>query len=514
MKPLKAVINFNHPIAESLINKYKNFSYIDVVMQETKQKDKVVKLLPSENMNSWFAKALADFSDELNKLYLIEDAKEQLDAILKCAVEGIEAVDNEGNVIFINPAFTRITGICPEERVGLNIFEVNPSGLLAKVLKTKKTYKGVKTTAPGRGGEVVANAAPVFRNGEMVGAVIMVYDITEQIELSKQLMRSESMLNEWYSIAGSPKYTFADMIGNSSRFRCMIELAKRAAKTDSPILIQGSHGTGKEMVAHAIHAASNRSDKPFLNIDCCSIPEHLFEYEFFGYEKNLVNHESRKKVGIFELANGGSIYIKNIDMTPLSFQIKLFKLFQEKQFKRIGGMNPVSVDVRIIASSSSNLRQKVNMGMFRSDLFYSLSVTSIDVPPLSERLEDIPLLVEYFINKYASKYGKRIDSIEKKALELLKMYHWPGNVRELANTIEYGVMVTSSNIILESDISPKLPQQIRYDNHIFSLERIEREYISKALAYFGATVEGKKKAAEALDISLATLYNKIKKYNL
>lgn len=318
-------------------------------------------------------------------------------------------------------------------------------------------------------------------------------------------------------------YCFGKMIGKSSAMLKIYGLIKKVAATSANVLILGESGTGKELVAEAIHQNSDRKDRPFVVINCGGIPENLLESELFGYMKGSFSSAYADKPGLFEMAHHGVVFLDEIgDLSPL-LQVKLLRAVQEKTFRRIGGSEDITVDVRIISATNKDLEEKVKDGSFREDLYYRLNVIPVKIKPLRERKEDIPILVEYFIEKYSTKFGKEIKKISLYALELLMGYPFPGNVRELENIIERSVALESTNIILpenlvipgtdEGDLQGEFDIEIPEEGISLNDEmgRIERAFIKEALE---KSNHSKTRAAELLDISFDSLRYRMEKLDL
>src|SRR5580704_3840180 len=232
-----------------------------------------------------------------------------------------------------------------------------------------------------------------------------------------------------------------EIVGTSAALKRMLSRVSKVAATDSTVLVTGETGTGKELVARAIHRQSRRSSRAFVSVNCAATPRDLIASELFGHEKGSFTGALQQRLGRFELAEGGTIFLDEVGELPMETQIALLRVLQEREFERVGGSQTIRADVRVIAATNRDLQAAIRSGAFRSDLFYRLNVIPLQMPPLRERKEDIPLLVEYFINRYSRKAGKRIRTIEKKTLELLQSYSWPGNIRELQNVIERSVVV-------------------------------------------------------------------------
>ena len=306
---------------------------------------------------------------------------------------------------------------------------------------------------------------------------------------------------------------FEEIIGNSPALQRVLSRVSKVAPTDSTVLLLGETGTGKELIARAIHKRSARSSCAFVSVNCAAIPSTLIASELFGHEKGAFTGAVQKRQGRFELADGGTIFLDEIGELPLETQVSLLRILQERQFERIGGNQSIRSDVRIIAATNRDLQAAIASGTFRSDLFYRLSVVPLEIPPLRERKEDIPALLRYFIDRYASKAGKKIRSINREAAELFQSYSWPGNVRELQNVIERSLIFCDSDtftideawLIPESVPHPPGTQQLSE-----KLVQHEKEVIEAALAKSVGCVAGSSGAAARLGIPASTLYRKIK----
>ena len=453
------------------------------------------------------------------ELLEVKKLKSELGAILNSVQEAIEVADNAGLIKYTNPAFTRVTGIPESVRVGKNIFEASPHGALAQALIKQKPVVGYRSKVGGSGVEVISNAAPILVEGQVEGAVVVFQPITDILKLMDELQKSTTIIENLYAkidqITGS-KFTFDDLTGNCKVFLATVEMAKKAARSDSPVLLVGESGTGKELFAHAIHQASNRRGKPFIKISCASVPEELLESELFGHEKGSFTGAVRTKLGKVELATGGTLFLDEIgEMNPY-LQGKLLRLLQDRHFERVGGSETIKADVRMITATNVDLKSLVRKGRFREELYFLLNVIELSMPPLRHRREDIPVLVEHFIVKLNRKLGKKVKNVAPDALQLLSSYDWPGNIRELENVIERAMVTVDSDIFGRQHLSPYIGQFNAGATNVYTeivpLDKMEQMMLKAALNRYGETLEGKKKAAQALNISLATLYNKLKKY--
>src|SRR3954469_10246651 len=316
-----------------------------------------------------------------------------------------------------------------------------------------------------------------------------------------------------------PRTASDEMIGESPAFKEVLDRVAMVAPTDSTVLILGETGTGKERVAHAIHARSRRSSRPMLSVNCAAIQPSLIASELFGHERGAFTGALHQRLGRFELAEGGTIFLDEIGDLPAETQISLLRVLQEREFERVGGSHPVRADVRVIAATHRDLEAAIAAGTFRSDLFYRLNVFPIEMPALRERREDIPLLVGYFIERYARKVGKSFQAVNKKSLDLLQSYSWPGNVRELQNVVERWAIVSGSNgaRIDESWFAREPPRAAVHcgqspDGNVDfreCIETMERTLISRALA---ATSGNQSEAARRLGLSRGSLLERLRKY--
>jgi formate hydrogenlyase transcriptional activator len=308
-------------------------------------------------------------------------------------------------------------------------------------------------------------------------------------------------------------FMFEEIVGDSPSIQSVLAQVAKVAPSDSTVLITGETGTGKELIARAIHKRSQRSARAFVNVNCASIPTSLIASELFGHEKGAFTGALQRRLGRFELAEGGTIFLDEVGELPMETQIALLRVLQEREFERVGSSHVIRADVRVIAATNRDLHTAIGSGAFRSDLFYRLNVIPMEIPPLRQRKEDIPMLIEYFIDRYSRKSGKRINTIEKKTLELLQSYSWPGNVRELQNIIERSVVLSETEMfsVDESWLS-RQPSHLSSTTSQLS-ERIvaqEKEIIEAALAESKGRVSGPSGAASKLGLPQSTLDSKIR----
>jgi transcriptional regulator with PAS, ATPase and Fis domain len=456
--------------------------------------------------------------EEKEKLADIRRYRGELDAILNSVQEAIEVAGIDGKIKYVNPSFSRVTSIPAGQRIGNNIFEVSPNGALARSLRTHEPVFAHRARVGGTDVEVISNSAPIVVDGKMEGAVVVFQPLTDIYKLMEQLRASNQVIDDLQSRINqisTSSYTFDDLIGSHPEFENAVDFARKAAKSNSTILITGESGTGKELFAHAIHGSSLRWDKPFIKVNCAAIPETLLESEFFGHEKGAFTGALKTKLGKMELANGGTIFLDEIgDMNPY-LQAKLLRVLQEMEFERVGGTQTIKVDVRVIAATNRNLVEMTKRGDFREDLYYRLNVLELRLPPLRQHKEDIPAYVQSLIVKFNRKFGKHVTGLTSQAEEMLINYNWPGNIREIQNVLERAMVSVEDEIITHKHILNLINPQGLIENEqnfngIIPLEEMEKQMIQRALKRFGNSVEGKKEAANALKISLATLYNKLK----
>jgi two-component system, NtrC family, response regulator AtoC len=309
------------------------------------------------------------------------------------------------------------------------------------------------------------------------------------------------------------EYHFRDLISKSPAMQAVFDLARTAARSNSTILILGESGTGKELLARAVHAESPRSGGSFVAVSCAALTETLLESELFGHEKGAFTGAAMRRKGKFEMAEGGTLFLDEIGDISSKLQLDLLRVLEDRHFFRVGGSESIHVDVRIIAATNRNLQKAVADGSFREDLFYRLNVIPIHLPPLRDRLEDIPLLVEHFLEQLGAEMNRRVDQVATDAIGILMAHTWPGNVRELRNVLERAIVVASGHVIQASDLGLRRPPCAEGGpaGAMASLDDVERHHIGRVLQESGGNIS---QAARTLGIDRATLYNKLRKYNL
>jgi transcriptional regulator with GAF, ATPase, and Fis domain len=355
------------------------------------------------------------------------------------------------------------------------------------------------------------SALPFSDGAERLETRAALESAVEKLELLReQLYRENLVLRDEVDRVSM----FEEIVGTSPALQAALSRVVKVAATDSTVLITGETGTGKELVARAIHRRSNRSARAFVSVNCAAIPRDLIASELFGHDKGAFTGATQRRLGRFELANGGTLFLDEVGDLPAETQIALLRVLQEHEFERVGGTRPIRADVRVIAATNRDLQAAISAGSFRSDLYYRLHVFPIEIPALRERKEDIRLLVEYFIDRYARKAGKRITTVDKKTLRLLESYYWPGNIRELQNVIERSVLLceTESFSIDESWL-PQQPTLAEPKGEIelpVKLVAQEKTMIEAALKESCGRVFGPAGAAARLGIPRSTLESKIR----
>lgn len=438
--------------------------------------------------------------------------------------------DNEGRIIFLSKNYQELLGITDEKYIGRPIREIIPNSEIPSVLESKKEDIGHLFTLQ-NGKTVVCNRIPIMDNDKLLGVISSAtfYKLDEVSILSQQIKKLQEENLEYkkqITELSSPfnnRYSISSVIGNSPPITLIKETIQRFAKSDLTFLITGETGTGKEVFANAVHELSERKHKNFVKINCAAIPKDLLESELFGYEPGSFSGALKEgKIGKFEHANGGTLLLDEIGEMPLGMQSKLLRVLQENEITRIGSLKPIKLDVRIICSTNQNIEELVEKGDFRRDLFYRINVVEINIPALRERLDDIPLLCDYFIDKINVKNGLGITTVRSDVFSLFYNYEWSGNVRELKHVLERAcIMAGSGQLCIEhfdfllSRMYKKNsePKKIISDNNSLNYvtNEVEKEKIIRTLV---ETKGNKSAAAKLLNIDRSSLYNKLKKYNI
>jgi PAS domain S-box-containing protein len=441
--------------------------------------------------------------------------------------DGIYLSDGKGTTLYVNKAYTRITGIRPEEVVGKNVRELLDQGMYRnavtpEVIRLKKQVNSMGIISR-NGTRMLVTGNPILdENGDVEKVVVIDREMTDllkikaELEASQQKMKvvEEDTLKSKQEIEHLRKlHLNNELIGCSPQIEAVIQQIQQVADFDVTVLICGETGVGKEVISNEIHINSTRSKGPFIKVNCAAIPATLLEAELFGYEKGAYTGASNSKLGMFELADQGTILLDEIGDMPMELQSKLLRVIQHKEVMRIGGRKPIKLDVRILAATNCDLKELVEQGKFREDLFYRLNVFPIYVAPLRTRVDDITEITDHFLNIYNAKYGKAI-VIDDAGLEVMKNYAWPGNIRELQNIVERLVIVSEPSAVIGSKlISRFLNIPVLSSRHIEeqglkkTVEELERKIIEKAIKKYGST----RKAAQALKIDQSTIVKKAKR---
>jgi PAS domain S-box-containing protein len=457
-------------------------------------------------------------SKNLNEL---QEKIQFYEAILDNIHNGVMITDPEGKIIFFSKTYGNFLGIDPKEAIGRNCTDVIENTRMDIVAKTNTPEINLPHRIMGQ--DMVVQRIPIEMNGKLVAVYgqVMFKDVRDVHALARKLNVLETKV-EFYEkeleSLRSSKYTMNNIVGNSEKVVELKRLALKAAKTNAPVLLIGESGTGKELFAHAIHHASDRRTHPFIRLNCAAIPKDLLEAELFGYEPGAFTGAGTKgKPGKFELAHRGSIFLDEISDLPLEMQPKLLRVLEEKEMERLGGTSLTKCDFRLIAATNENLDKCVEEGKFRKDLYYRLNVIPIQIPPLRERKEDIPIIAEHLIQIINKDLGTHVTKISPEVINIFQNYDWPGNVRELANILERIIYITEGDTIqfrhlpffLQSmrggstKLQPTLLKNLRED--------MEKEALLHAIRISN---DNKNKAAKLLGIHRTALYKKMKKLNI
>jgi PAS domain S-box-containing protein len=460
---------------------------------------------------------------ELSDRELFEDENNRYwKTVVDTMADGLMIVDTRGVIVSVNAAMARMTGYRTNELIGhrCDILECNvcmdeQSRGQDKhcALFRQGTIRRFKCTLKRKNGEllyVIKNASTIRdAGGHVVGGVETLTDLTEVVAMEHEIADLRRTLSQGAEFHG--------MIGASAAMEQVYNLIVSAAESDAPVVITGESGTGKELAAGAIHRRGPRNKGNFIRVNCAALNESLLESELFGHVKGAFTGADRSRMGRFEAAAGGDIFLDEIGDIPPSTQVKLLRVLQEKEVERVGDHRPISIDVRVIAATNRDLKERITGGAFREDLYYRINVIPIHMPALRERKEDIPLLVNTFTRRIREKSGKPIEGFSDAAMNRLFQYDWPGNVRELANAIEYAFVLCRNGLILPAHLprqitgakepAPAPPVAERSESH----RKNGRTSVVKALQETGGN---KTQAAKRLGISRVALYKRMRKYGI
>lgn len=442
-----------------------------------------------------------------------------LDALLNNPHEKVIITDRKGIILFINDAYAKIINMKREEVIGRDVKTILGNDtrmhIVGKTLQPE--LHGLFHTA---NTDAVARRLPLVSEGNVLGVMgkdlfINFDDLFSVAQQAKDLKRVYSFQINKNIIGNTAKYDLDSIITSDPEMLKIKTLVKNAAMTTSTILLQGETGVGKELFAHSIHQKSRRSTGPFISVNCGAIPETLLESELFGYEDGAFTGARKGgKPGKFELAHGGTIFLDEIgEIAPVS-QVKILRVLQEKEIERIGASRPKTVDVRVIASTNRNLWSLCQSGKFREDLYFRLSVVPVIIPPLRDRIGDIPELVEHFIDKYNKAFGLQVKSISNKALKQLKRYHWPGNVRELESVVESAMNNINRDDRILTIFTKLQPSKQTLTSKVTLKEALEKHEAAILVSVLTQNDWHMEETAKDLNISPASLYRKLKKYGI
>lgn len=477
-----------------------------------------IELTPLRNENGEIVAMLELFHDatilreltdrlEQKQIRLVAEM-DRSQALVDSIADGIYTVDLDMCLTSFSHGSTRITGYSAEEVVGKKCHDVFHTSVcdtdcpLKWTLKKEKPVHNCSATIVNRRGESIPAfiSSDLMRdlNNEICGCIGIIRDRSEVEDLKAKIHND---------------YTFSDFVGKSKVMDDVFDRVRSVAATDTTVIVTGESGTGKELMARAIHYRSARNTGPFVKVNCASLAETLLESELFGHEKGAFTGAHKAKPGRFELANGGTLFLDEIGDTSLALQAKLLRVLQEKEFERVGGIETLKTDVRVIAATNRNLQKMIVKGTFREDLYYRLCVVPITLPPLRKRREDIPLLVEYFVQKFNGR-GERIREVSCRAMAQLIEYNWPGNVRELENAIEHAYVTSTTDRVerrfLPTTLRDTVPAtEVDLESDPFNAS--DREQLIQALEKHRWK---KGPAAEELSFSRTTLWRKMKQHGL
>ena len=442
--------------------------------------------------------------------------------VIDTMLEGLMLVDPDGKIVFVNPAFEQLSGYTKEEVEGQTCEILGCDTCFGTRAEGKDKYCALFKEGKVRrrkcifqkkdGGQVhvLKNAALIRdKNGKVVGGVENLTDLSPIIEKEEVIQRLKKQLNN--------EDGFHGMLGKATAMKKVFDLIASAAPSEAPVVIYGESGTGKELAAAAIHRLSTRHDGPFIKVNCAALNENLLESELFGHVKGAFTGADRTRVGRFEAANKGTIFLDEIGDLPLTTQTKLLRVLQEKEFERVGDNRPIATDVRILAATNKDLNRLMEEKLFRGDLYYRINVIPIYLPPLRTRLDDIPLLADTFIHRMNLKTEKKITGIAKEVLDVFMQYNWPGNIRELINVIEYTFVLCPEGDISVNHLPAQfLGQQPVHVQQAYNTSNKlttgnERQELIRALQASGGN---KSEAARRLGISRVTLWKRIKKFGI
>jgi PAS domain S-box-containing protein len=448
--------------------------------------------------------------------------KQHLKAILESLEDPVIVVLKDSTIVFVNEAYTRHFNVPAEKIIGRKLKEIEENARILQVLETGKALINDCSFVHSLKRHIYANITPLMYNGQLIGAVTIMKNLNEITKLQDELERYKRYTMQLEGQLNHDNFSLLE--SQVPQMISAVNIARKVAGTDVTVMLYGESGVGKEVFAKAIHETSTRKDKPFIPINMASIPDNLLESELFGYEEGSFTG-SRKggKKGLLELANGGTLFLDEVGEMSMKVQAKLLRVIQERVFYRVGGTKPYSLDIRIIGATNRNLKEQIEKGTFREDLYYRLNVVPIQIPPLRERKQDIPYIVSNLLNNLIQKYKKPV-TISDEVYDIFRNYDWPGNIRELNNVLERMLAVCNRSKLKKADIPEYIqnvsnvrtssvytePSNMEFTNLNDVLEQIEKTKLLEVMANSRNRTEAIKK----LGISRKTFYAKLKKYGI
>lgn len=436
-------------------------------------------------------------------------------SILEDIQEAIIAVDSEGRVFYANQRYTEVLGVPIKNVIGKYLTEIEKEATIIRVLKNRKAIDKSNNYIRSINKYVDVKIRPIYIDKQFFGAYSIFKDVTLITNLNKKVDRVSKLAEEYNNqLFAQKKLKELNVIGKSPNYLRVVSKAINVSKTEASVLLLGENGTGKDVISQLIYKNSNRSDKPFVTLNCAAIPESLIESEMFGYEEGAFTGAQKSgKLGKFELADNGTIFLDEIADMSLSMQAKLLRVLETGEIEKIGSEKRLKVNVRVISATNKNLEELIEKGEFREDLYYRLSVITLNLPSLRDREHDKTLFINHFLDYYNNQYNKEA-YLSKEALEILENYSWPGNIRELKNCIEHSVILSDTGKI-EREHLPKRIRDIILDENKSSLEHkldsYEKRLIQDSILLNKSNLDS---VADELKISTRTLYRKMKKYGL
>jgi PAS domain S-box-containing protein len=513
---LRSVIRDATSFDEILKTKTQPIRYIRSVVKPLLKGDKVFKIVG----------VFQDVTDQQIKENSLQLYKEVIDN----AEDLIYVYNRDGDLLHYSDSLIKKLGFSRKQLDNFNIFDLDPSATeewwsshvdeIASKGSLRFEWLVARKDGTKFPADITANHIS-YNNEDLNCAVVRditerkmrdlnLYEALEEIKSLKERLENE---NEYLQEEISRKINYNNIIYKSDSYEKVLQQVDQVAATDTTVLITGESGTGKELLASALHTSSLRKDRPLIKINCATLPKELIESELFGHKKGAFTGATENKLGKFTLADGGTILLDEIGEMPIDLQSKLLRVLQEGEFDELGGSKTIKIDVRVIAATNRRLEDMIKEGTFREDLYYRLNIFPIHSIPLRARKEDIPLLAQYFLEKYSAKAGKAFKRLSKKTIDVLMNYNFPGNIRELENLIERAVIVESGTTLNPGSWMPKT-DILRVTDEFRSFEALQRDYIIEVLNYTNWRVSGKKGAATILDMKDKTLFAKMKRLGI